>query len=155
MEAMQTKNWFNCKVKFVDKMTEEGVLRTVSESYLVSAVDFTEAEALVAKMCEGCGSYTVDSIRKVRLYDVFRDKGKERFYDCKAAFLKLDEKTGVEKRQFERFVVQADDFAEAVAAMTSQCFRLSMHSEIVSVSEAPYVDVIIDIPSKEVEKVEE
>ena len=36
--------WFECKVKY-DRMMENGVLKTVSEPYLVDALSFTEAES--------------------------------------------------------------------------------------------------------------
>ena len=38
--------WFECKVKY-DRMMENGVMKTVSEPYLVDALSFTEAEARI------------------------------------------------------------------------------------------------------------
>ncbi len=38
--------WFECKIRF-DKMMENGSVKRVTESYLVDALSFTEAEARI------------------------------------------------------------------------------------------------------------
>ena len=35
--------WFECKVKY-DKTMEDGLIKTTTETYLVDAISFTEAE---------------------------------------------------------------------------------------------------------------
>ena len=40
--AMHT--WFECKIRY-EKMMENGMIQKVTESYLVDALSFTEAEA--------------------------------------------------------------------------------------------------------------
>lgn len=42
--------WFECKVGF-DKMMENGSVKKVTESYLVDALSFTEAEARIIEEC--------------------------------------------------------------------------------------------------------
>lgn len=136
-------SWFNCKVSFDKPMPiGNGVkIQKVSESYLVEADDFTEVEAIVAKELMNCGGYIVDHIRKVRLYDVFLERNADRFYNCKVAFITLDVK-GVERRKREQFVVQADTFMEAAERITAESIRLSEDSEVVTVSEADYLEVL-------------
>ena len=137
-------SWFNCKVSYEKAMPiGNGVkIQKVSESYLVEADDFTEVEAIVAKELMNCGGYIVDHIRKVRLYDVFLERNADRFYNCKVAFITLDEKTGVEKRKREQFVVMASGFEEAVKAFAHKLDSMLVDYEIVNVQETDYVDLI-------------
>lgn len=119
-------------------------MQKVSESYLVKADDFTEVEAIVAKKLMNRGGYVVDHIRKVRLYDVYTDlemAGADRFYNCKAAFITLDEK-GVERKKREQFVMMASGFQEAVKAFAHKLDSMLVDYEIVSVQETDYVDLI-------------
>ncbi|HBC37547.1 MAG TPA: phage tail protein, partial [Porphyromonadaceae bacterium] len=39
-------NWFECKVRY-DKTLDTGMIKTVTEPYLVDAMSFTEAEARI------------------------------------------------------------------------------------------------------------
>lgn len=139
-------SWFNCKVSFEKAMPigNNVKMQKVSESYLIKAYDFTEVEAIVAKELMDRGAYIVDHIRKVRLYDVYTDlemAGADRFYNCKAAFITLDEKMGVEKRKREQFIVMASDFEEAVKAFAHKLDSMLVDYEIVSVQETDYVDL--------------
>lgn len=40
--------WFECKVRF-DKTMENGIVKKVTEPYLVDALSFTEAEARITE----------------------------------------------------------------------------------------------------------
>ena len=139
-------SWFNCKVSY-DKAMPIGnnvKMQKVSESYLVKADDFTEVEAIIAKELMNRGEYVVDHIRKVRLYDVDTDlevAGADRFYNCKAAFITLDEK-GVERKKREQFVMMASGFQEAVKAFAHKLDSMLVDYEIVNVQETDYVDLI-------------
>lgn len=140
-------SWFNCKVSFEKIMPiGKGVkLQKVSESYLVEADDFTEVEVIIAKKLMNRGGYVVDHIRKVRLYDVDTDLGivgADRFYNCKAVFIILDKKAGVERRKREQFIVMASGFEEAVKAFAHKLDTMLVDYEIVSVARADYVDLI-------------
>lgn len=120
-------------------------MQKVSENHLVEADDFTEVEAIIAKKLMNSGEYVVDHIRKVRLYDVYTDlerTGADRFYNCKAAFITLDEKAGVEKRKREQFIVMASGFEEAVKAFAHKLDLMLVEYEVVSVSQTDYVDLI-------------
>ena len=59
--------WFECKVKY-DKMMENGVLKTVSEPYLVDALSFTEAEARITDKMQPyiSGEFSVDTVKRVK-----------------------------------------------------------------------------------------
>ena len=60
---MQT--WFSCKVKY-QKIDEHGKMIRASETYLVEAINFTEAETRIFEMMEqyGNGDIMVAGISK-------------------------------------------------------------------------------------------
>ena len=91
--------WFECKVKY-DRMMENGVLKTVSEPYLVDALSFTEAEARITDKMQPfiSGEFSVDTVKRVKLSDIFYNEAGDRWYKVKTNFITIDEKTAVEKR---------------------------------------------------------
>ena len=140
-------SWFNCKVSYVKPMLIGNVvkLQAVIEAYLVEADDFTEAEAIAAKESMNRGAYVVEHIITVQIYDVYTDlemAGADRFYNCKASFITLDVKGGVERKKREQFIVMASDFKEAVKAFAHKLDSMLVEYEIVSVQETDYVCLI-------------
>lgn len=140
-------SWFNCKVSYVKPMLIGNVvkLQAVSKSYLVEADGFTEAEVIIAKKLMNRGAYDVEHIRTVRIYDVYTDlemAGADRFYNCKAAFIIIDKKAGVERRKREQFIVMASSFEEAVKVFVHKLDSMPVDYEIVNVQETDYVDLI-------------
>ena len=73
--------WFECKVKY-DRMMENGVLKTVSEPYLVDALSFTEAEARITDKMQPyiSGEFKVDAVKRVNLSDIFYNDAGDRWY---------------------------------------------------------------------------
>ena len=66
------RTWFLCKVKYA-KENEEGLLKSISEQYLVDAVSFTEAEAILYDRLGSQirGDFQVTGISKSNIVDVF------------------------------------------------------------------------------------
>ena len=87
------------------------------------------------------GSYIVDSVRKVRLYELFLDDKSERYYKSKVGFITLDEKAGVEKRKFVQIIVQADDLGEALDNLHKGMKDTLGDYEVASITETTYMDV--------------
>ena len=67
-------NWFECKIKY-EKTAEEGKIVKVSESYLVDALTFSEAEERINKEIEPfiSGEFVVATIRKARISEMFEN----------------------------------------------------------------------------------
>ena len=99
--------WFECKVKY-DRMMENGVLKTVSEPYLVDALSFTEAEARITDKMQPyiSGEFSVDTVKRVKLSDIFYNEAGDRWYKVKLDFITIDEKTEKEKfaEEYPEFV---------------------------------------------------
>ena len=66
------RTWFLCKVKYA-KQNEEGLLKNISEQYLVDAVSFTEAEAILYDRLASQirGDFQFTGISKSNIVDVF------------------------------------------------------------------------------------
>ena len=136
-------NWFEVKVKYC-KTFENGVLKKVSEWYLVDAETCTEAEArsigLLVPYAES--ELEVKDIRSAAYNEVFLSQG-EKFYKVKVSFITLDEKSGAEKQTNTYTLVQADDLREAIKDLDEQMNGTICDYRILSVQETSIIDVIM------------
>lgn len=135
-------SWFECKVKF-DKMMDDGILKTVTEAYLVDALSFTEAEARITEEMQPyiSGDFSVSAVRRVNLSDIFYNEGGDRWYKVKTNFITIDEKTAVEKRTASFQMVQACDFSQALSVFMDGMKGTLADFEIASIAETMIMDV--------------
>ena len=134
--------WIKTSVRF-DKTMENGAIKKVTEPYLVDAISFTEAEARIIEEVAPyiIGDFTVSAVKKSNISEIFWDESGDRWYQVKAAFSTLDEKTGIEKRSITVFMVQASDFKNAYNNFTQSMKGTMVDFEIVSITETPIIDV--------------
>ena len=135
-------NWFECKVKY-DKIMENGLPKSVSEPYLVDALSFTEAEARIIEEMKPyiSGEFTVANIKRVKLADIFFDETGDKWYKAKLNYITLDEKIGAEKRTADFMLIQAKDFATALATLTGEMGTTMIDYEVASITETAIMDV--------------
>ncbi len=135
--------WFECKVRYDKTMLETGAVKTVTEPYLVDALSFTEAEARITEEMQPyiSGEFTVSAVRRVNLSDIFYNESGDRWYKVKTNFITIDEKTGAEKRAASFQLVQASDFAGALAGFMEGMDGTMADFEIASIVETPLMDV--------------
>lgn len=109
-------NWFECKMKY-DKTMENGLIKKVTDAYLVDALSFAEAEnRFIEEMAPYMsGEYEVTDIKKAKIAELFEsnDSLADRWFKARVAFITLDEKTGAEKRLRQTIMVQAVDLRDA------------------------------------------
>ncbi len=136
--------WFECKVRF-DKTLETGLMKKVTETYLVDALSFTEAERrFIEEMTPYIsGEFTVTDIKRARLAYVFEseDAAADRWFKAKVAYITLDEKSGAEKRTNQNVLVQATDFRDAVKVLDKNMEGTLGDWVIVSIAETLIMDV--------------
>ena len=134
--------WFECKVKY-DRMMENGVMKTVSEPYLVDALSFTEAEARITEKMQPyiSGEFKVDAVKRVNLSDIFYNESGDRWYKVKTNFITIDEKTAVEKRTATYQMVQANDLRGALSIFLEGMKDTMADFEIASIAETAIMDV--------------
>ena len=136
--------WFECKVRY-DKTLENGLIKKTTESYLVDALSFTEAEKRFIEEIKPfiSGEFIVTDIKRARLSDLFdsEDLNDDRWFKARIAYITLDEKSGVEKRTVQSALIQANDFHRALSRLDEGMKSTLGEWEIVSITETAIIDV--------------
>ena len=137
-------NWFECSIRY-EKVMEDGKNKKVTESYLVDALSFTEAEARIIQEMTPfiTGEFTVSDIKRRNYTELFTSDNDlaDKFYKVKLYFITLDEKSGMEKKHATVVIVQAADLRDAVKKLDEGMKGSMADYEIASVSETSIMDV--------------
>ncbi len=137
-------NWFECKIRY-EKTLESGMNKKVTESYLVDALSFTEAEARIIeeKALSIREEFTVSDIRRANYSELFssEEETADRWFKCKLYFITLDEKSGAEKKTATQMLVQAADLRDAVKKLDEGMKGTMADYSIASVAETTIMDV--------------
>ncbi len=146
-------NWFECKVAY-HKMVENGVQKKVTDTFLVDALSFTEAEARVIEEVTPfvSGEMDVTSVKKTKISEIFRDDSTDKWYMVKVAFISIDEKTAAEKRSISLILTAGANFKNAYDNFMEGMKGTMADFDIVSIAETPILDVYaakLDAPSQE------
>ena len=108
--------YYEVSIKF-DKTQEDGLIKNVTEKYLVEAVSFTEAETRASDYIKDyvSGEYDICAIKRLKVTQLFysSDSRADRWYSAKLSFITLDEKRGTEKKISQLVMVLAVDFDDA------------------------------------------
>jgi len=149
---MAMHNWFECKVRY-EKTMENGMNKKVTEPYLVDALSFTEAEARIIEEITPfiSGEFTVSDIKRANYSELFssEEEAADRWFNCKMAFITLDEKSGAEKKTTVHVLVQAADLRDAVKKLDAGMKGTMADYIICSVSETAIMDVFPYLIQKE------
>ena len=136
--------FFECAVKY-EKTMENGLIKKVSEPYIVDALSFTEAEKRFIEYIEPymCGEFEVKAVKRANYSEIVSttDDDADKWYKTKVAFITLDEKTGLEKKSAQNMLVQASDLRDAVKRLDKYMEGTLADYEIRSVSETAIMDV--------------
>lgn len=137
-------NWFECKVKY-EKDLGEGKTKKVIEPYLVDALSFTEAEHRIISEIQPfmSGEFQVSDIKRVNIAELFEtnEESADKWYQCKLAFITLDEKSGTEKRTTQSVMVQAAGLREAVKRLDEGMKSSVIDYSITAVTETKLMGV--------------
>lgn len=135
-------NYIETRIRY-DKMRDNGVVKKTTESYLVDALSFTEAEARIIEEQTPfiSGDFTVSAVKKSKTAEIYRDDSGDKWYRCKVMFITIDEKSGAEKRSASIIMVQATDFRNALENLLD-CMKGTMSDfEIAEIAETKIMDV--------------
>lgn len=135
-------NWFECKVRY-DKTQETGVVKTVTEPYLIDALSFTEAEERIVKEMEPFigGVFSVSDIRRKKFAETILNENGDRYYNARLAFITLDEKSGSEKRTAVNMLVQASSLREAMDIVEGEMAQTMVDYQFMAISETAIMDI--------------
>ena len=137
-------NWFECKIKY-EKTMENGLLKKVTEPYLVDAINFTEAEKrMIEEMAPFMhGEFQVDDIKRVKIAELFESSKQEddKWFKCKLSFIIIDEKSGKEKKATNLVHVKAINIKTALANLEEGMKTTQIDYEVTAIQETPIMDV--------------
>ena len=141
----RTSDWFEVKLRY-DKVHEDGSEKKVTESYVVEALSFGEAEKTAM---EFLGSYVsgeiqVVNINLMKFQEVFFNEQEscDRYYKAILQFITIDEKTEREKHTQVYYLVQASSFDNCKDTIRTIMDDTMIDYQIASVSETKVIDVI-------------
>ena len=139
---MAMNNYFQTNIRY-EKTLETGTQAKVTESYLVSAMSFTEAEARTIEEMTPfiVGEFEVSAAKKMNISELFFDANGDKWYIAKVMYITLNEKSGTEKSTVSRMLVQASDFQAAVKNLEDGMKGTMIDWEIHSIQESKIVDV--------------
>lgn len=136
------KIWFICKVKYA-KEDDKGILKNVSENYLVDAVSFTEAEARIYDELGSIirGDFQVTNISKSNIVDVFHYDDIDIWHKCKITYVVADEDSGKEKKVTQIMLVSAHDVKEAYDRIRESLNNMLVSFRVPEVIESNIVEI--------------
>ena len=142
--------WFECTAKY-SKMDENGREIKVSETYLLDAVSFTEAETRIYKELVSMvsGEFSVTRISRTKLAEIIPSETGDRWYKAKVTFITFDEENGKEKRVSQFVLVHSDTVRNAYDQVIEAMKGMMADFEIGGITESPIVDVFPYVPEEQ------
>lgn len=145
-------NFFETKVNYTGIDESTGKQVKLSDSYLIDALSFTEAEARTIKEVEPymSGEFSVEALKRSKIYDVFEtDAENGAWFKAKVEFIILDEEKGTEKRQAATIMIEAENIQSAIGRLNENMKGTMSDWELVGIGKTGIVGVVM------FEKVEE
>jgi hypothetical protein len=143
------QSWFECKVKY-QKIDQNGREIQVTESFLLDAVSFTDAEARIIGQMQTMvrGEFTVTDIRKSKIAEVFPYETGEWWYKATINLTTVDEEAGKEKKLRTLYLVQADDIKDALARLEESLSFLIVPYVVSAIQVSLIADVFPYVPGQ-------
>ena len=140
----RTGTWFTTKVKY-QKTQEDGTEKVVSETYVVDALSFTEAESSIIDEMSVyvSGEFHVSGITKSAFGEIFFSDvdDDDKWYKAKLQFITIDEKTEKEKRSNVTYLVQAKSLARALRYIDEVMGKTMIDYDVIGLNETKLMDV--------------
>jgi hypothetical protein len=136
------RTWFLGVVKYA-KETEEGLLKSISEQYLIDAVSHTEAEAIIYEKLGSIirGDFQLTRLVKSNIIEVFNYEDSEIWHKCKVSYLVADGETGKEKRVNQYMIVTAENVKQAFDRIQESLSNMLVSFRVPAITESPIIEV--------------
>lgn len=133
--------WFITKVKY-NRTDERGLLKQVTEQYLVDADSFTEAEARIYEQLvqNVRGDFDVDAMGKTNYTDVFFYNDSSTWHKCKIQYF-LEDENGKEKKVTQYMLVEAQNVKEAYDRIRESLRNMTIDFTVPDIIETKIMDV--------------
>lgn len=139
----RTANWFICKITY-EKVMEDGLQKKVTETYVIDALTFTEAEARITEEMSSyiSGEFFIKDLSIAPFKEIFFSEDEaDKWYKAKLQFITIDEKTEKEKKTSVYYLVQAYSVENANHNINEVMGSTMIDFVIASVSETDTMDV--------------
>jgi hypothetical protein len=135
-------SWYECKFKY-NRENQDGGFTTISETYLVDAVSFTDAESRIyGEIGANYRDFILLKVAKYPVHELIPNEEGEKWYKCKVALITFDEKTEKEKKQKQNVIVNGSSVKEAYERI-EEAFRGSTSDyEIVDIVTTAIIEVL-------------
>lgn len=134
--------WFKCTAKYC-KMDEQGHEKKVTETYLLDAVSFGEAEKRTFEELQKMvsGEFSVRKIQMSNITEIIpSDKG-DRWFKGKVTFITVDEESGKEKRVSQNVLAYGESVDHADKVIKEAMNGMMTDFEISAIAESKILDV--------------
>ena len=137
---MQT--WFSCRVKY-QKIDEHGKQVRASETYLVEAINFTEAETRIFEIMEqyGSGDIMVSGISKTNFSEIVNYEDGQYWYKAKVTWEDFDESSGKLSRTTNHLLVAANSVKQCFDRVEQNLESMMVPFDIPAIAQSPILDV--------------
>lgn len=134
--------WYECKVKY-RKTHETGEQKVTTDTYLLDAVSYTEAEARITEEMTAYTSedFKITNIKVANYSEVHPFENSDRWFRSKVSLVAFDEESGKERKTNIYLLVQANDVKEAFENTTEAMQNTMGDYTIPSITESPILDV--------------
>lgn len=134
---------FECRVKYAKIDQTSGKDTTVTELYLIDAINYTEAEERIHKEMEQCvsGEFAVKGIKPANFSAVVIDEVlSDKFFKVKTIFVSFDEAAGKEKKITDYTLFLAENIKDALERSIKYNANSICDYTIISVTETAILE---------------
>ncbi len=133
--------YFHAKVKLLRQMSN-GLVKQVTEQYLVDAMSVTETEArCLSEIGDGVREVSAVSIAKSPIKEVVMYGDTDMFFKVKVTYNLTDEETEKEKKITTYLLVNANDAKEAYERTEEHLKEMLVPFQIPKIEESPIIEV--------------
>ena len=136
------KIWYSCKVKY-GKQNDEGIMKQVTEPFLVDAMSYTEAESRIYAAMERniSGEFSVHSITKTNISEVINYDDSDYWYKSKVTYSTVDGDSDKEVKINTYFLVSAENVKQAFERVEDNLSSMLVPFEIPSIALTNIIEV--------------
>lgn len=136
------KTWYTCKIKH-SKEAEDGLLKQVTEAFLVDAVSYTDAETRINEIAaqDMHGEWAVTQITKTNIVEVIPNEEAETWFKCKVSYSTVDGDSEKEKKINTYMLVAALHIKQAFEMIEEHFKGMLVPYDIPSITQTNIVEV--------------
>lgn len=139
------RNWFLAKVRY-PKETDQGLLKNITEQYLVDAVSHSEAETIIYDRVGDMirGDFQLKRLTPLDIADVFEYEDSDIWHSAKISYRIAEEsgkESGKEKKIVQTMLVTAHDCLEAYNRIQESLSTMLVSFRITDVKETAIIEV--------------